>query len=337
MKLLIITQKVDRNDQALGFFLDWLKEFAKYFEVVTVLCLQKGDFDLPANVRVYDLGKDAGLPKYRWLWNFYRQCWRLRHDYDPVFVHMNPIWVVVGWGLWRCLGKRINLWYTHKSVTLRLWLAEKLADKIFTASRESFRLPSKKVIVTGHGIDTELFRPGVPVSDEGVIRILSVGRITPVKNYEVLIDAAKILQNQGVSFAITLLGEPALPSDREYQAGLQAKIVRLGIDDTIHFLGRKLHRELPRYYQGNTIFVHMSQTGSLDKTILEAMACGMVVISCNDASRSFLPIERIFSSNNPVELAAKIKNPGALDFDGRGYVVARHSLSQLIARLASLL
>lgn len=337
MKLLIVTQKVDRNDQALGFFLDWLKEFAKHFEVVTVLCLQKGDFDLPLNVRVHDLGKDAGLPKYRWLWNFYRQCWQLRRDYDTVFVHMNPIWVVVGWGLWRLLGKKINLWYTHKSVTLRLRLAEKLADRIFTASKESFRLPSTKVIVTGHGIDTDLFRPGESLPNDGMIRILSVGRITPVKNYEVLIDAAEILQAQGVRFTITLLGEPAMPEDREYQIGLQAKITRLGLQNSIHFLGRKLHRELPKYYQSNSIFVHMSQTGSLDKTILEAMACGMVVVSCNDASRSFLPAERIFSANDASELAAKITNPGALDFDGRGYVIAHHSLSQLIVRLTSLL
>ena len=37
IKLLIITQKVDRNDDVLGFFHGWITEFAKHVEEVTVL------------------------------------------------------------------------------------------------------------------------------------------------------------------------------------------------------------------------------------------------------------------------------------------------------------
>ena len=54
--------------------------------------------------------------------------------------------------------KKTLLWYTHKAVNWKLKLAEKLVDKIFTASKESFRLPSKKVEITGHGIDLEKFK-----------------------------------------------------------------------------------------------------------------------------------------------------------------------------------
>ena len=46
-KLLIITQKVDKNDQLLGFFIDWIIRFAQKFDKVTVLCLEKGEFILP--------------------------------------------------------------------------------------------------------------------------------------------------------------------------------------------------------------------------------------------------------------------------------------------------
>ena len=58
MKLLIITQKVDKNDQLLGFFIDWIAGFSHKFEEVTVLCLEKGEFNLPENVEVISLGKD---------------------------------------------------------------------------------------------------------------------------------------------------------------------------------------------------------------------------------------------------------------------------------------
>ena len=58
MKLLICTQKVDTNDDNLGFFHDWIKEFARHCEKVTVICLYKGEYGLPKNVIVKSLGKE---------------------------------------------------------------------------------------------------------------------------------------------------------------------------------------------------------------------------------------------------------------------------------------
>ena len=40
MKILIITQKVDQNDDVLGFFHGWIAEFAKHCEQVTVYFLR---------------------------------------------------------------------------------------------------------------------------------------------------------------------------------------------------------------------------------------------------------------------------------------------------------
>ena len=57
-----------------------------------------------------------------------------------------------------------DLWYTHRSVTLRLRLAERAATRVVSASPESFRLPSDKLRVIGHGIDTQRFTPAPPPS-----------------------------------------------------------------------------------------------------------------------------------------------------------------------------
>ena len=57
MKLLIITQKVDENDQLLGFFIDWIRLFSEKFERIIIICLEKGVFELPENVEVISLGK----------------------------------------------------------------------------------------------------------------------------------------------------------------------------------------------------------------------------------------------------------------------------------------
>lgn len=338
--LLIITQKVDENDQLLGFFIEWIARFAKKFGKVTVICLEKGAFKLPENVRVVDLGKNAGSNKLKQLYNFYSQVYILRKDYDAVFVHMNPIWMVLGGICWKIMGKKRILWYTHKSVTTKLRLAEKLSDVILTASLESFRLKSNKVTVTGHGIDIDLFKPNPELKKgSGPLRILSVGRLASVKNYDTLVDAAKVLKNNNFEFKATMVGEPALEEDKAYALTIKTKIKEKGLEEYFDFVGKVNYKNLPPYYQSHDIFVHLSKTGSLDKTLLEAMACGMNVLSSNDAAKAFLPAELIFKSDDSAGLAQKIeiiskKNYGQ---DLRKYVVENNNLDKLIDKIAGLI
>ena len=336
--LLIITQKVDRDDQLLGFFIPWLRKFADHFEKVTVLCLEQGSFNLPNLVQVISLGKYHGLLKFKQAWNFYSLTFGLRHNYDTVFVHMNPIGVVVGAWWWHLLGKRVFLWYTSKGVTLKLRVATWFADGIFTASPESFRLKSSKVIVTGHGIDTDLFRPNPSKRLTG-LHLLSVGRIAPVKNYEILIQAAHILRESGRDFLVTIIGEPALAQDVEYEKKLKKMIDALGLTSNFKFMGKINNENLVPYYQSHSIFVHLSKTGSLDKVILEAMACGMTVVSCNDASKTFLPLTAVFLENDADSLVVAIRNVmnGSVSPVLRQYVVDHHNLDKLIDTISSIL
>ena len=249
---------------------------------------------------------------------------------------MNPIWVVLGGLCWRLTGKKIFFWYTHKAVTPKLRLAEKFANIIFTASKESFRLKSKKVIVTGHGIDTRLFQPSekLKVKSEKLM-ILSVGRIAPVKNYETLINAAKILKDKNIDFSVTIVGEAPLKQDRNYELRIKNKVKKLGLEENFNFVGKINHKDLPQHYQSHDIFVHLSKTGSLDKTILEAMACEMTVLSSNDAARSFLPPEQVFSQDDGYDLAGKIEMAASGNFNRslRQYVADNHSLSGLINKI----
>ena len=153
MKLLICTQKVSLTDSNLGSFHRWISEFAKHCEQVSVICLEEGRHELPANVHVYSLGKERGtVSRVQYAFRFWRQMWRLRGQYDAVFVHMNPEYLIMGGGWWRITHKRVVLWYTHKSVNLRLRIGAFFASVICTASKESFRLSSNKVQVVGHGI-----------------------------------------------------------------------------------------------------------------------------------------------------------------------------------------
>ncbi|MFZ2167325.1 MAG: hypothetical protein WAV50_00475, partial [Minisyncoccia bacterium] len=219
MKLLFITQIVDQNDSNMALAHRWIEEFAKHAERVEVVCLKSGRSDLPGNVRVHSLGKEKGVSRVKYVFNFYRYIWQLRHEYDTVFVHMNPEYVLLGGLLWKMWGKKIALWYTHKSVPLKLRIAAHIVDTIFSASKESFRLPTSKLQAMGHGIDTELFalRP----TSVGDLRIVTVGRITKTKRLLEMLDALDVLYARKVSFTFDILGVPIFAHDEAYEQGVR--------------------------------------------------------------------------------------------------------------------
>ena len=288
MKLLIVTQVVDTNDSNLGFFHRWIEEFAKHCEHVTVICLKEGAHQLPGNVSVYSLGKSAqGRPASGWerlllrmhyTLRFYRYIWTLRREYDSVFVHMNPEYVLLGGLFWRAQGKKIALWYVHKSVTWTLRVALRLVDVIFTASKESFRLPSPKVRIMGHGIDTEFFSPAASVARGN--HFLSVGRLMQSKQHNLAIREA-----YDASVPLRIAGEGP---ERERLAALARE---LGADVT--FLGGLTQEKLRDEYRAAAKLIHRSETGSLDKVVLEAAACGCSIDSTDPAIR-VLPLSGEF-------------------------------------------
>jgi glycosyltransferase involved in cell wall biosynthesis len=334
--ILIITQRVDEDDQLLGFFIDWIGGFAGKFEKVIMFCLEKGSFNFPRNVEVISLGKDRKLSKIAWLFNFYKNGWKRRNEYDAVFVHMNAIWVVVGAWFWHILGKKVFLWYAHKTITWKHRIAEKMADGIFASTPEGFRLPSQKLIIVGQGINVDLFRPD-PSKRPIFLALLSVGRIAPVKNYETLIDAAKLLNDRRIDFFVTVVGAPAVEGDEIYEQKLKDRVKTLDLESRFNFVGKVSNRNLPPYYQSHHIYINLSRTGSLDKTIVEAMACGCAVLSSNDSAMQFLPPELVVSDKDPEELARKIQEVAGRDYGRqlREYVVENHSLDKLIEKISA--
>jgi len=334
--ILIITKRVDEDDQLLGFFIDWIKGFASKFGKINIFCLEKGSFDLPGNAEVISLGKDKKLPKIAWLFNFYKNGWKRRNEYDAVFVHMNAIWAVVGAWFWHMLGKKVFLWYAHKTITWKHRIAEKLVDGIFTSTPEGFRLPSKKLAIVGQGINVDLFRPDLSKRPT-FLALLSVGRIAPVKNYETLIEAAKLLNNRQADFFVTVVGAPAVEGDEVYEQRLKNRVKTLGLESRFNFVGKVSNRNLPSYYQSHHIYINLSRTGSLDKTIVEAMACGCTVLSSNDSAVQFLPPELVVSDKDSEQLARKIQEVAGRDYGRqlREYVVENHSLDKLIEKISA--
>ncbi len=305
MKLLIVTQKVDENDDVLGFFHDWLLEFAKQCEQVEVICLWEGKHSLPANVRVRSLGKEKGGSKLMQLLRL--KYYLLTAKYDAVFVHMNPVYVVLAGWWWRLLGKKVVLWYTHKNVDLKLRLAEKFATGIATAAKESFNLKSKKVHVLGHGIQTERFvRPIPDKENERNFSVLCVGRITPIKHQDLLIEAINVIHKKGIAAVAYLVGAPVYGSDVSYESKLRKRVKEFGLENNVLFKGSVPNKDIARYYWNSGVSVNLVPTGGLDKTVFESLAARTPVITTNTAFAS-LDLQGLYTAKLTVaDIADKI-------------------------------
>ncbi|MFA5987825.1 MAG: glycosyltransferase family 4 protein, partial [Candidatus Paceibacterota bacterium] len=292
-KILICTQKVDRKDPILGFFHRWIEEFAKSCDRVTVICLQKGEYNFPKNVEILSLGKEGGRSRLKYLFNFYKYIWEKRKDYDAVFVHMNPEYIILGGLPWKVMGKRITLWYAHGKVNLKLRVAEKITDVAFASSASGFRLNSKKLKIVGQGIDTNVFFPsdfcGTGKNGNGQKKIVfgNVGRISKAKHIDEMVDSvSKALAD--VNWRLDIVGEAVTKEDGEYFSALKEKYVDLIKNERVRFLGTKTQAELPDFYRSLNFFVNFGGTGSMDKVALEAMACGAPVVSSNEAYKEML-------------------------------------------------
>ncbi len=304
MKLLIVTQVIDADDPVLGFFVRWVEEFAKHVESVEIICLREGKHDFQSNVKVYSLGKEYNtapscarrcVVRIAYTFRFLALVWRLRHNYDSVFVHMNPEYIVLGGKLWRLLGKRISLWYTHKNVDWKLRIAVLFSHIVFTASPESFRIKTKKLKIVGHGIDMAQFAISqgaeqVASTARPVLRILTVGRLSATKRIMEMLSALDVLFEQGQDFTFTIVGAPATSADVEYE-----KQVRSAVSDSLYakkvkFLGAVVHKDVPSLLATHNVFLNLSTTGSMDKAVLEAIATGMPVVTTNIAFRDLLSL-----------------------------------------------
>ena len=340
MKLLIITQKVDMNDGNLGFFHSWLEKLAEKADIF-IIGNYVGKYDLPENVKVFSLGKERRVDRLVKIFKYQWFLLKLLPRVDGVFFHMCPEYVL-GAHLWpKIFRKKTLLWYTHKSVNWKLKLAEKLTDKIFTASKESFRLPSKKVEITGHGIDVNKFKSQKSKVKSDKFTIVTAGRISEVKNLHLLIDVAEILKNknlsagrQGFNFEIRIAGAPILESDKIYFEKIKNLIKEKKLDDIVEFVGPISNKYIAEFYQSGDLFINLSDTGSLDKAVLEAMACGLKTITSNEAFKNILK-ENNIADKNPENIAVKIINlaKSEKNYSLVEYVDKNHSLDNLVEKI----
>jgi glycosyltransferase involved in cell wall biosynthesis len=284
MNVLLFNLAMDADDPALGHGTAWANALARRCEHVSVITMRAGRLALEPNVDVHTLGKERGLSEPRRLALFYRlvrSALRQRRI-DACFAHMAPLFAILFAPLAKLNRIPILLWYAHASVTPTLRLAHAFADRCVTATSDGFRLPSEKLFVIGHGVDVERFRPPATTGPSYDSTAVSVGRIAPIKRIDEMIEAIAVSRDEReTAVQLRLFGAPSTADDRRYEAGLTQLAHNRGLGREVSFEGPLPFGEVPTAYHAGAVFLNLSETGAIDKAILEAMASGCIPVSRN--------------------------------------------------------
>ena len=146
---------------------------------------------------------------------------------------------------------------------------------------------------------------------------------------------ADILGNGGFSYEIKIAGVPILESDKKYFEKLKSIVKEKKLDDKIKFIGPVSYKDITEFYQSGDLFVNFSNTGSMDKAVLEAMASGIEVLTSNEAFAEILYGE-IFMEKNPEKIAQKIIKMANNNTKTSGlaeYVRDNHNLDNLVGKI----
>lgn len=343
-RLLVFNLATDADDPILGFTTEWLRALAARAGAIDVVTMRVGRLELPANVQVYSVGKERGFSEPRRAVEFYRILRRLlrTHRYDGCFAHMMPLFAAMGAPLLRHRHIPITLWYAHGATPLTLRIAERLVDTVVTSSPGAFRLSSAKLQVLGQGIDTDVFRPlGGRGSSRRPFTMIAVGRIAPVKRIEMMVDVLAELSAAMPEACVRLrLVGPVEAKDQAYADAVSERVSARGVGTQVEWVGAVARRDLPSFFADADVALNLTSQGSFDKSALEAMACGLPLVTTNPGLQALIRKvdERLVPSSDTAGAVAEACRRLAERGDAarretgsalRAIVVAEHGLQRL--------
>lgn len=198
----------------------------------------------------------------------------------------------------------------NPSLRPRLSRTLKAADRVFSVSDSLRRLaielgaPAAKTEVVGNGVDIEVFHP----LDRAAARarfqlpdcarvLISVGGLVERKGMHRVIEVLPALLECHPDLHYLIVGSASPEGDNRAELG--AQVARLGLADRVHFLGALPPAELKWPLSAADVFVLATRNEGWANVFLEAMACGLPVVStdvggnaevvCRDALGSIVP------------------------------------------------
>ncbi len=205
-----------------------------------------------------------------------------KEAYDIVHFHTKRAHGLALW-LWRArpgvryvVTRRMDYpvkrnWYHNRLYNSRVDGVVAISDKIREVLIEG-GVQAEKIRVIYSGIELGRFHPealGDRTSHRPTIGTVAV--LEPRKGHRYLLEAARILQDQGIRPRILLAGEG------KEKAYLEQRAVRIGVQRDVVFLG--FVSNIPSFLNGIDLFVLPSLNEGLGVSVIEAMAAGKPVVA----------------------------------------------------------
>lgn len=143
-----------------------------------------------------------------------------------------------------------------------------------------------KINLINPGVDIGRFRSELPFQDlrkglklkAGQKLILSVGRLSRRKGFDMVIRSLPVLEGQGLDVCYALIG---IGEDHDYLSGLATE---LGVIDRVHLLGHVSPDDLPRWYNACDVFAMPNReingdTEGFGMVFMEAAACAKPAVA----------------------------------------------------------
>jgi glycogen(starch) synthase len=226
--------------------------------------------------------------------------------------------------------------------TLGRWTFDR-ADAVFCytdVDRERVRDlgVDARIEVVANGIDTERFTPDGPTSDlidrDGPV-VLFVGRLVEGKRPETAVRALARLRESHPDAALHLCGEGPLRDD------LGDLAATLGVRDAVTFCGQVPYDDMPAVYRAGDVMILPSRAEGVPRTIMEAMATGVPVVSSDlPQVRELVSVGGYTVEVGDVEgFAAQLGQclDGEYPDGGRARIVEEHAWSDTVARTTAVL
>jgi glycosyltransferase involved in cell wall biosynthesis len=227
---------------------------------------------------------------------------------QPQIVHTNSSVVMAG-ALAASVAGIPHVWHVHEILSehprlssifplpLIYAMMSTLSDRIIAVS-EAVKRPLTTVIdpsriATIHnGVDATRLAVGESGSLRGELSLpddaivaATIGWLVAEKGHDNLLRAAAFARERGARIHYLIVGDGTL----EAEAELRRAIVRLGLEDAIHFLGPR--NDIGRILQGIDFLIVPSRAESFSLVAVEAMAVGRPVITTDCGGPSEIVVD----------------------------------------------